>query len=116
MAAIVNTVTDLLESVRIDNVGQFNGLTNAQRVTADLFDDDFGSFIDKTETEIEADLKMYSALTIVNRKIRLQPGEKRSIIKLRAPFRLPSTEINLLSSAKLHKIYSRSSGLTILSC
>ena len=48
MAAIVNTVTDLLASVGIDNVGQFNGLTNAQRLAADLFNDDFGSFIDKT--------------------------------------------------------------------
>ena len=79
MAAVVNTVADLLASVGIDNVGQFNCQTNAERLASDMFNDDFGSFIDKTSVEIEADLKTYSALTIPNGQIRLQPGQKRSI-------------------------------------
>ena len=41
-----------------------------------MFDDDFISCMDKSYEEIEADIKSYSTLTVVQGKIRLQPGTK----------------------------------------
>ena len=79
MTEVVNTVTDSLVSVGIDNVDRFNGQTNARRLAADLFNDDFGSFSDKIDDKIEADLKTYLALTVANGRISLQPGQKRSV-------------------------------------
>ena len=44
-----------------------------------MFDDDLLSCMDKSYEEIEADIKSYSTLTIVQGQTRLQPGTKRSI-------------------------------------
>ena len=52
MAAVVaNTVRELLVLAGVDDALQFNGETQAQRLSADMFDDTFTSCMDK-RTEI----------------------------------------------------------------
>ena len=78
MAAVVaNTVRQLLAIAGVDDVQQFNGETQAQRLSADMFDDTFTSCMDKTYEELDSDLTMYSSLTVAQGQIRLQPGTKR---------------------------------------
>ena len=79
MAAHVNTVLDAMILCGIDNHVQFNGHTAAQRIAADVFDDDFMSCIDKDISDLEDDLKSYSSLTIAQGQIRLTPGTKRNL-------------------------------------
>ena len=64
MATHVNTVVDAMILCGIDNHVQFNGHTAAQRIAADVFDDDFMSCIDKDISDLEDDLKTYPNLTI----------------------------------------------------
>jgi len=65
MAALKNTLRLLLTSVGVDGVVKFSGATNAQQIVVDMFDDDFISCMDKSYEEIEADIKSYSTLTVV---------------------------------------------------
>jgi len=61
MAAIVaNMVRELLALAGVDNILQFNGETQAQRLSTDMFDDTFTSCMDKTYEELDSDLNMYS--------------------------------------------------------
>ena len=46
MAAIINTVRLLLISIGISDVRIFNGQSDAERLSSDMFDDDFRSCID----------------------------------------------------------------------
>ena len=72
MAAVVaNTVRQLLTLAGVDDVIQFNGETQAQRLSTDMFDDSFQSCMDKTYEELDSDLKMYSSLTVAQGQIRL---------------------------------------------
>ena len=65
MAALpVNIVRSLLTAADIDNVIQFDAETSAERMTRDMFDNDFASFIDKTHDKIDPGLKNYANLTI----------------------------------------------------
>ena len=45
----------------------------------DMFDNDFASCMDKSDEEIDSDLKTYSSMTILQGQIRLNPGSKRSL-------------------------------------
>ena len=65
MAAVNNTVRDLLASIGIDDNAQFNGETNAERIANDMFDDNFTLFMDTSDEEIDSDLKTYSSLTLL---------------------------------------------------
>ena len=78
-AVVANTVRQLLALAGVDDALQFNGETQAQRLSADMFDDTFTSCMDKTYEELDSDLKMYSSLTVAQGQIRLQPGTKRGI-------------------------------------
>ena len=79
MEAIINTVHLLLLSIGISDVRVFLGQTDAQRLSDEMFDNDFRSCMDKTHEEIESDLKAYSSLTVAQGQIRLNPGIKRGI-------------------------------------
>ena len=77
--AVRNTARSLISLCGVNDVVQFNVSTSAQRISEEMLDNDFTSFIDKDFNEIDADLKSYSTLTVHQRQIRLQPGTKRSI-------------------------------------
>ena len=65
MAAVVaNTVRELLAIAGVDDALLFNGETQSQRLSADMFDDTFTSCMDKTYEELDSDLKMYSSLAV----------------------------------------------------
>ena len=78
-ASIMHTVQDAIILCGVNDAIVFNGLTKAERIADDVFDDDFQSCMDKTIKELDEDLKSYSALTIGNGQIRLTPGNKRNI-------------------------------------
>ena len=61
-----------------DNV-LFNGATRAQRISSEVFDDEFESCLDKTFKEFKDDMKSYSNLTVINGQIRLNPAQKKNI-------------------------------------
>ena len=71
MVAPKNTLRLLLASVGVNDVIQFLGATNAQKVAIDMFDDDFLSCMDKSYEKIEAGIKSYSMLTFVQGQICL---------------------------------------------
>lgn len=80
MAALNNTVHDLMTSIGINYVALFNGATNAEHIENDMFNDNFKSFMDKTYEEIDADLKAFSTLTVTQDQIRLLPGVKYNLM------------------------------------
>lgn len=75
----VQTVHDVMVQIGIDDATLFNGATAAVRFATELFDDDFNSCMDKTFTELDDDLKLYSTLTVVQGQIRVTPGQKRAL-------------------------------------
>ena len=74
------TVVDALALCGISNVGPvFNGDSPAERVSADIFADDFMTCMDKTFSELDEDWKTYSSLTAANRQLRFVPSVKRNV-------------------------------------
>ena len=73
------TVLDAMILSGINNGDLFNGLTPAQRMVTEIFDDDFDSCIDKTYKELEEDFKSLSSLTVALGRITLAPGVKRNV-------------------------------------
>ena len=57
MAAPYNNLRLLLVSVGVDDVIQFLGATNTQRIAVDIFDDNFLSCMDKSYKEIDSGIK-----------------------------------------------------------
>ena len=68
-----------LVSIWVNDVHIFDGRTNAERSSTDIFDAEFRFCMDKTRKDIELDLKAYSFLTAAQGQIWLQPGTKRGI-------------------------------------
>ena len=80
MAAIFNTVEDLLLACGVPNDGiLFNGDTKAERIATEVFNDDFTSCMDITFEDFESECKTYAGLTVAQGQIRLTPGTKRNI-------------------------------------
>ena len=79
MAAPAFTVHNAMVAIGINNLILWNGNTQAERIATDVFDDDFNSCLYISQTELDDNLKMYSALTLANGQIRLRPQEKRGI-------------------------------------
>ena len=75
--AVAHTVLEVVIAIGIDNVALFEGQTQAKRIAEGIFEDDFESCIDKADSEIDNDLKMWSNLTLANGQIRLQPVQKK---------------------------------------
>ena len=78
-AAVPNTVLDSVIACGVNNVLLFGGNTQAERISTDVFDDDFESCLFKSNEELKEDLKTYSSLTVAQGQIRLQPGVKRNL-------------------------------------
>ena len=76
---MAHSVRDALTLCGIDNVAQFGGRTQAQRIATEVFGDDFEACKDKTQEELKDDLKSYSQLTVANGRIRLNPGVRRNL-------------------------------------
>lgn len=72
------TVKQAMEACGVDTT-LFEGLTRAERLATDMFNDDFRTCMDKTFEEIDADFKTYSDLTVAQGQIRLLPGVKTRI-------------------------------------
>ena len=72
------TMLDAMIACGVDNNTAFNGQNQAQRISADILGDDYASCIDKTKSELDDDLKAYSALTATNGQIRLSPEIRRT--------------------------------------
>ena len=73
------TIIDALILCGVDDNAFWNGAHQAERISTDIFDDDYNSILDKTFEEMDEDLKSYSILTVANGQIRLNPGTKRNI-------------------------------------
>ena len=76
-AAVAHTVLEAMIAIGIENVALFDGQTQAERIAEGIFENDFESCINKTDSEIDDDLKMWSNLMLANGQIRLQPIHKR---------------------------------------
>jgi hypothetical protein len=72
-------VRDAMVVCGVNSVHVFDGDTPAERITADLFGDDFATCMDKGFVELDSEFKTYSDLTINQGQIRLLPGTKRNI-------------------------------------
>ena len=75
----MNTVRDQLTICGVNNVNNWHGQTQAQRIASDLFNDDHESARDMKFSDLTEDFKSYSALTVANGQICLSPGTKRNI-------------------------------------
>ena len=75
----VYTVLEALVACGVDNANNFNGNTPAWRLSNELFSDDFESCLDKTQQELDDDLKSYSTLTQLQGQIRILPGCRKNI-------------------------------------
>ena len=75
----VYTVLHALIACGIDNANNFNGRTQAWRISNEMFSDDFISCIDKTQQELDDDFKSYASLTQAQGQIRVLPGCRRNI-------------------------------------
>ena len=74
-----HTVLDAIVLCGVNHQIMFNRATAAERISTEIFDDDFSSCMDKSMKELDADLAMYSALTVANGQIRLTPGITKKI-------------------------------------
>jgi hypothetical protein len=72
-------VRDAMTECGVNNANLFEGETPAQRITTDLFGDEFATCMDKGLTELDYEYKTYSELTIGQGQIRLLPGIKQTI-------------------------------------
>ena len=79
MAAVVYTVRDAITACGVNNVTQFGGRTQAQRIASEVFDDDFESCRFKSNEELKEDLKSYAGLTVAQGRIHTHPGVRRNI-------------------------------------
>ena len=77
--AVAHMVLEAMIAIGIDNVALFEGQTQAERIAKGIFEDDFESCIDKTDSEIDDNLKMWSNLTLANGQIRLQPVQRKRL-------------------------------------
>lgn len=73
------TVVDAMIACGVPNATLFHGSTQAERIATEIFNDDHNSVMDRTFTELNDDLDMYSKLTVAHGQIRLTPGTIRKI-------------------------------------
>ena len=61
----VFTVHQAMIAAGVNNADNFNGNSSAERLAEDIFDNDFVSCMDKSQADVEADIKSFSSLTLV---------------------------------------------------
>ena len=81
----MNDVSDALDvcGINADNNNMiFNGVTAAQRIANEVFDDSYESFMDITFAELDDCWKTYAQLTLAEGRLRLRPATKSNICTL----------------------------------
>ena len=73
------TVRMTITACGVDDVNLWNGMTKSERISNELFNNDFNTFRDIKYEEIQEEVKSYSRLTAAQGQIRLNPGVKRNI-------------------------------------
>ena len=71
MVEILYSVQDNIASCGISDEVTFDGMSNAERIAQDVFDDQFMACMDITDSELDATFKEYSRLTAEEGRIRL---------------------------------------------
>ena len=75
-----NATVTSLELCGISNAGViFNGNTQTERISAEVFDNDLRTCMDKSIASLEDNWETFSSFTINQGQIRLRPGVKKSI-------------------------------------
>ena len=78
MAAVVScTILEAIIAIGINNARLCNSQMRAKRIAEGIFDNDFQSCMDKSNDDIDDDLKTWSSLTVGNGWIRLQSVYKK---------------------------------------
>ena len=72
-------VANMMFICGIDSPTIFQGDSQAKRICGNVFDDDFMSCMYKAGKELYDNSESYSTLTVVNGKIRLNPGQKNNL-------------------------------------
>jgi len=75
----VFTVLDAMIAADVNDADNFNGMSSAERIAVDIFDDDFNSCMDKTYDDLKSDFKSFSTLPAAQGQIRVRPGVKKRI-------------------------------------
>jgi hypothetical protein len=73
------TVNDAIVACGVNNVDLYEGQTQANRISNELFIDDFHTCMDLTNKDIDDVFKTFSGLTVAQGQIRLLPGPKQRI-------------------------------------
>ena len=76
---MAHTLRQAIALCGINDINVVGGQTRAQRISSEVFGDDFEACKDKSEDELKEDLKTYSQLTVANGQIRLNPGVRRNL-------------------------------------
>ena len=63
----------------VNDIGLFEGRTQAEHLATDLFSNNFHTGMDKTHPELDSDFKTYSDLTQAQGQICVTPGIKKNI-------------------------------------
>ena len=78
-AAQQHTVLDALLLCDVPQNIIWNGAHQAQRIAVEIFNDDFNTCMDKSFSSLDDDWKTYSAFTIANGQIRINPMVKNNV-------------------------------------
>ena len=76
----VFTIHRAMIAAGVNDANNFNGNSSANRLAEDIFDNDFVSCVDKSQADVEADLKLFSSLTLVQGQIRILSRVKTRIL------------------------------------
>ena len=63
----------------VNDIDNFEGRSQAQRLAEDIFSDEFMTYMYKTHKELDPDFKMYLDLTQAQGQIRIAHGIKKNI-------------------------------------
>lgn len=73
------TILDAIIECGIPQVPVFNGLTPAQRVAEEIFNNDFNMCIEKSDKDLKDDFETFSNLPANAGRLRFQPSQKRAL-------------------------------------
>jgi len=76
------TARDAMLAASVNDTDLFNGQSSAEMLAEDVFDDDFLTCMDKSQVDVEDDLKSLSSLTVAQGKIQILPQVKNGLKRL----------------------------------
>ena len=75
----VFTVFNTMVESGVNANDNFQNKSSAKRITTDIFEDDFTTYVDKNFKDIDDGLKSFLSLTVLQGQIRILPGVKKRI-------------------------------------